>query len=117
MLKKKPHVESRKKAVEKQLTERKEMLKSKGMSADRIQRDSMVRKYQAKVRQARRQLDVIAKSKELEARKAETKAQKMAAAEEAPAKSKKSAPDPGKKQAKKEKKKAAAAQAPKAKKK
>ena len=114
---KKPHVENHKNAAEKQLENWLENLKSKGMSAAQIKRDSKVRHYQAKIRQAKHQLSVIAKSEELDARKAETKARKAAAAKEAPAKSKKSAPDPGKKQAQKEKKKAAAAQAPKAKKK
>jgi hypothetical protein len=113
MLKKKPQIENRKDTAEKQLATWVDKLKSKGLSDAQIQRDSQVRHYQAKVRQANYQLSVIAKNEALEARKAETKAKKAAAEKEAPAKSKKSAADSGQKKAKKEKK-AAAAKAPQA---
>ncbi len=106
MLKRKPYVEDHQAAAANQLAARVESLKSEGMTEAQIQRDARVRHFKGKLRQARNQLAGIAELEKLIARKAEIKAEKLAAPKTSPPK-KQVAPDPVKKKAKKEKKIAA----------
>ena len=111
MLNKKPHVESHKTLAESKLAGRIESLKSKGKTDEQIQKDSAVKHFRAEIRQAKQQLASIAKLESDIARRAEEKAQKLAAPKSEKQKPKRSAQDPMKKKAKKEKKMAAAAAA------
>ncbi len=104
MLNKKPYIENHRKLAESKLFARLEFLKSKGMTAVQIQRDAKVKHHKAKIRQAKYQLATIAKLESQIARKAETKAKKLAAAKTDHPKPKQSEPDPAKKRPKKEKK-------------
>ena len=108
MLRKKPHIDSHKSTAEKELESVVESLKTRGMSDAQIKRNSKVRHYQAKVRQAKHQLAVIAESEALEAQKAETKARKLTLPEKVKPMHKRAPGEPGKKKAKKEKKMTAA---------
>lgn len=109
MLNKKPYIENHKKDAESRLAARLEFLKTKGMPAERIQKDSTVKHFRAEIRNANRQLSDIGKLELQIAEKAELKAKKLAAGKEEHLKHKRSAADPMKKRAKKEKKLAAAA--------
>ena len=79
------------------------MLKSKGMTEKQLQRDAKVRHFKGKIRQAKSQLAGIAELEQLIARKAEIKAEKLAAPKTSQPK-KRHVPDPAIKKAKKEKK-------------
>jgi phage protein D len=108
MLSKKPYIENHRKLAENKLVARLEFLKSKGKTAEQIQRDPKVKHHRAAIRKAEHRLASIAKLESQIARKAEIKAEKLAAAKTDHAKRKRSAPDPEKKRAKKEKKAAEA---------
>lgn len=112
MLNRKPHIENHKFLAENKLTTRLEDLKSRGMTDLQIQRDSTVKHIRAKVRQAKEQLANIAKLESEIARRAEEKAEKLAAPKIDHPKPKRSAQDSMKKKAKKEKKSAATGDAP-----
>ncbi len=109
MLNKKPYIESHKHLAESRLAARLEILKTKGISAVQIQRDTTVKHFKAEIRQAKSQLADIAKLESQIAQKAEIKAKKLAAPKVEPPKPKRASSDQEKKRAKKEKKIAAAA--------
>jgi hypothetical protein len=103
MMRKKPHIERSKAIVEKHLVARLEMLKSKGISEMHVQRDATVRHYKGEIRRAKERLASIAELERLMERKAEIKAEKMAAPKiEHP--KKRHETDPVKKKAKMERK-------------
>lgn len=110
MLNKKPHVKNHKILAESKLATRIENLKSKGKTELQIQRDSAVKHFRAEIRHARQLLASIAELESDIARRAEEKAQKLAAPKSKEPKPKRSAQDPMKKKAKKEKKMNAAAE-------
>jgi hypothetical protein len=107
MLRKKPYTEEHETVATKHLAARVEALKSKGMTETQIQRDTKVRHFKGKIRQAKHQLAGIVDLEKLIARKAEIKAEKLAA-QKTSQPQKQHAPDPAKKKAKKEQKIAAA---------
>jgi hypothetical protein len=107
MLNKKAYIENHRKLAEKKLSARLEMLKSKGMTELQIQRDAKVKHFKAEVRKARHQLAGIADLEAQIVRKAEIKAEKLAAPRQDHPKHKRAA-DPAKKRVKREKKLAAA---------
>jgi hypothetical protein len=109
MQKRKPFVEMHKKAAEKNLADRLEMLKSKDVSDQLIHKDVKVRQFKAAIRKARLELAGIEQMARLTEKKKEAKAQKAAAAPPIAPKKKKSAPDPAKQE--KKAKKAPAAEA------
>lgn len=109
MLNKKPYIENHKKDAQTRLTGRLEFLRTKGMPAERIQKDPTVKHFRAEIRRANCQLADIAKLELQIAEKAEIKAKKLAAGKADHPKHKRSAADPMKKRAKREKKFAAAA--------
>jgi hypothetical protein len=78
MLRKKPSIEKRKGTAERDLAARKEALASKGVPATDIERDTVVRHLKAKIRQARRQLEDIARQERWIEGKAESKAEEPA---------------------------------------
>ena len=107
MLSRKPQVEAHKKSAEGKLAVRLELLKTKGMDAKQIEKDSIIKQLKAKIRKAKHQMDGIAAMETLTAEKADAKARKVAAAkapQPAPKKAPKSAAP---KKPKKEKKPAA----------
>jgi hypothetical protein len=108
MLNKKPYIENHKHLAEGKLAARLELLKSQGKTAVQIKRDPTVRHFRAEARAARNQLADIAKLESQIARKAEVKAQKLAAPKADHPQSKRSGSDPEKKRAQREKKLAAA---------
>jgi hypothetical protein len=101
---KKPYIENHKALAAKRLSARVEILKSKGMTAEQIQRDPKVKHYRADLRQANRQLADIAALESLNVQRAEIKAQKLAAPKTGHPKHKRSPSDPAKKKAKRERK-------------
>ena len=107
MQRKKPFIEERKAVVEKQLAAMVGQMTSAGLSEKEIQHNAAVRHLQGEVRQAKHQLASIAALVEQTARKAEIKAEKLAAPKVSPPK-KKHAPNPAKKKAKKDRAAAAA---------
>ena len=108
MLKKKPFIQDHKKLAENKLLARMEVLKSKGMTKEQIQKDAVVKHHKAAIREAGYQLAQIEKLEMQIAQKAEIKAEKLAAPKVARLRPKRSAaPDPLKKKAKKERKIAA----------
>ena len=109
MLKRKPYIENHKNLAESKLLTRLEFLKSKGMTAIQIQRDTTIKHFKAQMRQARNQLADIAKLESQIAQKAEIKAQKLAVPKTDQSRHKRSISDPEKKRARREKKLAAAA--------
>jgi hypothetical protein len=111
MLNRKPHIENHKILAEGKLATRIEKLKSKGKTDLQIERDSAVKHFRAEIRHARQQLASIAELESDIVRRAEEKAQKLAAPKSDQPKPKRSARDPMKKKAKKEKKMAIAAAA------
>ena len=108
MLTKKPHIESHKRLAESRLAARLEILKSKGISAVQIQRDTAVKHFKAEIRKAKYQLADIAELELQIAQKADIKAKKLAAPKVEPPRHKRASSNPEKKRAKKEKKIAAA---------
>lgn len=109
MLHRKPYIENHKKDAETKLAARLEFLKTKGMPAERIQRDPSVKHFRAEIRKAKYQLADIAKLELQIAEKVEIKAKKLAAPKTDQQKHKRAAADPLKKRAKREKKLASAA--------
>jgi len=108
MLNRKPYIENHKKDAETRLAARLEFLKTKGMAAERIQKDPTVKHFRAEIRNANRQLADIVKLELQIAAKVDLKAKKLAAGKTEHPKRKPSAADPMKKRAKREKKHAAA---------
>jgi hypothetical protein len=109
MLNRKPYIENHKQLAESKLAARLEILKTKGISAVQIQRDTTVKHFKAEIRKAKYQLANIAKLESQIAQQAEIKAKKLAAPKVEPPKHKRASSDPEKKRVKKEKKIAAAA--------
>ena len=103
MLRKKPYIEKDKADAEKLLVMRLEMLESTGMSKLQMQRDATIRHYKGEIRQARERLASIAELEKLMAKKAEIKAEKLAAPKVNPPR-KRHAADPVKIKARMEKK-------------
>lgn len=108
MLKRKSFVQAHKAAAEARLAARIDALLADGMPEDRIRRDTMVRHFKGKIRQASHQLTGIAELEHQIEQKHEAKAAKQAIPKTAAPK-KKGKPDPVAKKAKKDKKAAAAA--------
>jgi hypothetical protein len=106
MLRRKPYVERHKTIAENQLALQEEMLKSKGMTETQIQRDSRIRHFKGKIRQAKHQLAGITELEGLIAHKAEIKIEKQALQKVSQPKKRHTA-DPATKKAKKEIKTAA----------
>ena len=106
-LKAKGYLESQKKVTGDKLAARISSLKEKGLDDAAIQRDSLIKNMKAGIRKANYRLSCIAAQEKLNADKAQTKAEKLAAKKNAPDKppAKTTKRAPGKKQ-KKEKKKA-----------
>jgi len=103
MMKKKPYIEKDKALAERRLIARLEILKSKGIADELIQRDTTVRHFKGEIRQAKYRLASIAEVEKLMVRKAEIKVEKLATPKVNPPK-KSHAADPEKKKAKMEKK-------------
>jgi hypothetical protein len=108
MLRKKPYIEGRKTITEKQLLERVETLQSAGMTDKQIERDTQVKHFKGKIRQAGHQLTGILELEKLIAHKEEIKAQKRAVPEMTPPR-KRHPKDPAKKKERRERKMATAA--------
>ena len=104
MLNKKPHIENHKHLAESKLAARLELLKSQGKSAVPIKRDPTARHFRAEARTARNHLADIAKLESQIARKAEVKAQKLAAPKADHPKRKPPGSNPDNKRARREKK-------------
>jgi hypothetical protein len=104
MMKKKPYIEDHKKIARQKLTVLKEILKARGMSPEQIQKDPKARHYRAQIRQADDRLAEIARLEAQTARKADIKAQKLAAPKTEAPKKKRRPVDPVPKRAKREKK-------------
>ena len=104
-LKAKIHVENQKKAAESRLAARLTFLQEKGLSAETIRREASIRKLKAEIRKADYRLSRIAAQEKLNADKAQTKAEKLAAKKSGGEKpQKQSVADAPAKKAKKEKK-------------
>lgn len=107
MLKKKEYIEKNRSRFEKNLATRLASLQSEGLTDLQIQRDPMVRHFRGEIRRSRCRLASIAQIENLMARKAEIKAEKLAAPKvDQPRK--RHAADPDKKKARMERKIAAA---------
>lgn len=106
MLRKKPYILEHKASAEKALAAHIETLNSRGVTEPQIQRNGTVKLLKGKIRQATHQLAGIAALEKQIARKAEVKAEKLAAPKISAPK-KKQVPDPAKKKAKKERQAAA----------
>ena len=104
MLNRKPYIENHKHLAESKLAARLELLKSQGKTAVQIKRDPTVRHFRAEARAARNQLADIAKLESQIARKAEVKAQKLAAPKADHSKRKRPGSNPENKRARREKK-------------
>jgi hypothetical protein len=101
-LKQKIYAENQKNVVEGKIAVRRTFLKEKGLDSAAIQKDVLIRKMKAKIRQANYRLASIAAQEKLNAEKAQAKAEKLAAGKRtlkaAPAKTAKDVP--GKKKSK-----------------
>jgi hypothetical protein len=106
MLRKKPYIEKDKALAEKRLAARLEILKSEGMTDAQIRRDATARHFQGEIRRAKGRLASIAELEKLMARKADIKAEKLAAPKVDPPR-KRHAADPAKKKARMARKPAA----------
>ena len=104
MLHRKPHIESHLQSAEKRLAARLELLTANGMDADRIQKDPQIRRFKARMRQARRELTVIATTETLTAEKIETRIRKAEAAQSEALQKKSKKRDPNAPPAKKRRK-------------
>ena len=91
MLNRKHFIEDHRKAAEGKLAARLESLKTKGLNDKLIQKDAKIKQYKAEIRKAKHQMAGIAAMEALTREKAETKAQKAAAAK-APRQEPKKAP-------------------------
>ena len=107
MLNRRPQIEAHKKAAEENLTARLELLKTKGLNDEQIQRDARIKKLRAQVRKAKHQLAGIAAMSDLMEEKAAAKARKAAAAKEPRQQAEKTAKPAAPKKPKKERKPAA----------
>ena len=106
-LKAKGYLESQKKVTGDKLASRMSSLKEKGLDAVAIKRDSLIKKMKADIRKASYRLACIAAQEKLNADKAQTKKEKLAAKKNAPDKPpEKTAKGTPAKKKKKEKKKA-----------
>lgn len=109
-LRAKEHLESHKKITGDKLAVRVSDLKEKGLANTAIQRDCVVKKMKARIRQANYRLSCIAAQEKLNADRAKAKAEKLAgkkkSSDKPRAKTAKGAPEKKEKKAKKEKKKA-----------
>lgn len=103
MMRKKPYIQEHKTTAEKQLAERVQTLQAEGVTEGTIRRDTQVRHYRGKIRQATQQLAGIAELEKQMAHKAEIKAEKMALPKTEPPKKRHSA-NPEMKKIKKERK-------------
>ena len=103
MLRKKEYIEKDRSRFEKNLATRLETLQSEGLADKQIQRDTIVRHFKGEIRRAKCRLAAIEELEELMARKAQIKAEKLAAPKVDPPK-KRHAPDPVKKKARMERK-------------
>ncbi len=104
MLHRKPHIENHLQSAEKRLAARLELLTTNGMDADRIKKDPQIRRFKARMRQARRELTVIAAAESLTAEKVETRIRKAAAAQSEATQKKSKKRDPNAPPAKKRRK-------------
>ena len=80
MLHRKPHIENHLQSAQKRLADRLELLTAKGVDADRIKKDNIVKKFNAEVRKAKQELAAIAAVQTLMAEKADSRERKKAAA-------------------------------------
>ena len=78
-LKQKIYAENKKKVVEGKIAVRLAFLKEKGLDSAVIQKDVLIRKMKAEIRQANYRLASIAAQEKLNADKAQAKAEKLAA--------------------------------------
>ena len=78
-LKQKIYAENQKNVVEGRIAARRAFLKEKGLDSAAIQKDVLIRKMKAKIRQANYRLASIAAQEKLNADKAQAKAEKLAA--------------------------------------
>ena len=78
-LKRKIYVENQKKVVDGKIAVRRAFLKEKGLDSAVIQKDVLIRKMKAEIRQANYRLASIAAQEKLNADKARVKAEKLAA--------------------------------------
>jgi hypothetical protein len=101
-LKAKIYAQERKQAAQKSLATRMALLESKGVAGTVIQKDTIVRKFKADIRECNRRLAGVAAQEKLNAQKLKAKEAK-AAAEKQTAEPEKPEPKPAKSQ-KKEKK-------------
>ena len=101
-LKQKIYAENQKKVVDGKIAVRRAFLKEKGLDSAAIQKDVLIRKMKAEIRQANYRLASIATQEKLNADKAQAKAEKLAggksARKAAPARTVKDVP--GKKKSK-----------------
>jgi hypothetical protein len=82
-LKQKIYAENQKNVVEGKIGDRQAFLKEKGLDSAAIQKDVLIRKMKAKIRQANYRLASIAAQEKLNADKAQAKAEKLAAGKSA----------------------------------
>ena len=82
-LKRKIYAENQKKVVEGKIAVRRAFLKEKGLDSAVIQKDVLIRKMKAEIRQANHRLASIAAQEKLNADKAQAKAEKLAAGKSA----------------------------------
>ncbi len=82
-LKQKIYAENQKKVVEGKIAVRRALLKEKGLDSAVIQRDVVIRKMRAEIRKANYRLASIAAQEKLNAKKAQAKAEKLAAGKSA----------------------------------
>ena len=82
-LKQKINAENQKNVVEGKIAVRRAFLKEKGLDSAAIQKDVLIRKMKAKIRQANYRLASIAAQEKLNADNAQAKAEKLAAGKSA----------------------------------
>ncbi len=82
-LKQKIHAENQKNVVAGKIAVRQAFLKEKGLDSAAIQKDVLIRKMRAEIRQANYRLASIAAQEKLNADKAQAKAEKLAAGKSA----------------------------------
>lgn len=103
-LKAKSYVENQKKTAEEKLATRLAVLNEKGLDNAAVQRDAVFKKIRADIRKANYRLAAIAAQQKLNAERAKTKADKLAAPKVAQEKSKSTAKKTAEKAEKKPKK-------------
>jgi len=82
-LKQKIYAENKKNVIQGRIAARRAFLKEKGLDSAAIQKDVLIRKMKAEIRQANYRLACIAAQKKLNADKAQAKAEKLAAGKNA----------------------------------